>query len=95
MRSDVGGGAAPQRRPRVRAARRAVASARTRYRIVVLPDKVRGLQFWQRHGFHVRGEVDGIDHFRGHRGVVFAPTATASRLLVLDREVGADGQASS
>jgi ribosomal protein S18 acetylase RimI-like enzyme len=69
--------------------------ANTRYRIVVLPDNVRGLQFWQRHGFRVRGEVDGIDHFRGHRGVVFAPTATASRLLVLDREVGADEQASS
>lgn len=67
--------------------------ANTRYRIVVLPDNVRGLQFWQRRGFRVRGEVDGIDHFRGHRGVVFAPTAAAARLLVLDREVGADEQA--
>lgn len=29
--------------------------ANTRYRIVVLPDNVRDLQFWQRHGFRVRG----------------------------------------
>jgi GNAT superfamily N-acetyltransferase len=62
--------------------------AGTRYRIVVLAQNVRGLQFWQRHGFRQRGEVDGLEHFRGHRGVAFQPDTAGARLLVLDREVG-------
>jgi GNAT superfamily N-acetyltransferase len=62
--------------------------AGTRYRIVVLAQNVRGLQFWQRHGFRLRGEVDGLEHFRGHRGVAFDPATAEARLLVLDREVG-------
>lgn len=60
----------------------------TQYRIVVVAENLKGLRFWQRHGFGVRGEIDGIDHFRAHRGVTFDRAAAAAKLLVLDRTTG-------
>ncbi len=60
----------------------------TRYQIVVVPENTRGLAFWQRHGFRVRGEVDGFEHFSAHRGVGFDAASASPRLLVLDRTTG-------
>jgi GNAT superfamily N-acetyltransferase len=61
----------------------------TRYRIVVVAGNVRGLRFWQRHGFRVSGEVDGRAHFRSHRGIAFDEVRAPVTLLLLDRTVGA------
>lgn len=58
------------------------------YRITVLDRNTRGLAFWQRHGFHLHGEVDGIRHFTEHRGVTFQADAGSAQLLVLNRSVG-------
>ena len=63
----------------------------TTYRIVVVEQNVRGLAFWQRHGFRLQGEVDGVAHFAAHRDVRFEPGAASARLLVLDRTVPAPG----
>ena len=60
----------------------------TPYRIVVVDQNLRGLAFWQRHGFRPRGEVDGVSHFAEHRGVTFQPGAGSPRLVVLQRTVG-------
>lgn len=60
----------------------------TRYRIVVVDQNVRGLAFWQRHGFRPQGEVDGVSHFAAHRGVTFQPGTGSARLLVLHRTTG-------
>lgn len=63
----------------------------TGYRIVVVDRNTRGLAFWQRHGFRLRGEVDGLEHFTRHRGVRFRPGAGSARLLVLHRTVAGPG----
>lgn len=60
----------------------------TRYRIVVLAANTRAVSFWQRHGFQVVGEIDGIEHFNAHRGVEFSPDTRPETLLVMDRVVG-------
>jgi ribosomal protein S18 acetylase RimI-like enzyme len=60
----------------------------TRYRIVVLAGNRRALTFWQRHGFHIISEVDGIQHFASHRSVRFDDSPRPVPLLVLDRVTG-------
>ena len=69
------------------AALEAALPAHTSYRIVVVDRNTRGLAFWQRHGFRLHGEVDGVEHFARHRGVRFQPDAGSARLLVLRRTV--------
>jgi ribosomal protein S18 acetylase RimI-like enzyme len=65
--------------------------AGTSYRIVVIEGNTRALAFWQRHGFRLQGEVDGVEHFTRHRGLSFQPGAGSARLLVLHRTVPAPG----
>lgn len=63
----------------------------TTYRIVVVEANVRGLSFWERHGFRVQGGVDGLAHFAAHRQVRFGAGSQAAPLLVLHRTVPQQG----
>lgn len=62
----------------------------TTYRIVVVKANVRGLAFWERHGFRSQDEVDGVQHFAAHRNVRFQPGADPVKLLVMRRTVAHD-----
>lgn len=59
----------------------------TTYRIVVADGNVRGFAFWQRHGFSVNDDVDGVEHFAAHRQVRFQAGTGSVRLLVMNRTV--------
>lgn len=61
--------------------------AGTTYRIVVVKGNVRGVAFWERHGFRAQDEVDGVQHFAAHRSVRFQPGADSVTLLVMHRTV--------
>ena len=57
------------------------------YILMVAAENERAVRFYERHGFTVDAEVDGVAFYREHMGVQFAPDARPVPSLVLRRAV--------
>lgn len=60
------------------------------YILMVAAENLRAVRFYERHGFAVDAEVDGVAFYREHMGVQFAPDASPVPSLVMRQTLAGD-----